>query len=505
MHDNHGHPYSPQPTGIAWWLSEADGHIHAGRLAAAASIYERVLHHLPDDPDVHHTLGLVYLEQGCLEPALFHIGRSIELNASKAVVYRSMGDALRAAGQLPLAIRAYEKARALSPDYNDALLNLGIAFHELGMNARAEEAFQKILLLAPDHIQALNNLGKVNHDGGRPDLAMRYYDRCIDLQPDYAEARFNRAALLLALEDYEKGWREYEWRFRRTCTANVYPHRLRTRRWQGEDFGGRRLLVHCEQGMGDVLQFFRFLPMVKHRGGTVILEAHEPLLPLLKTQAGIDEIVGFDPKIPPTVRHDLHIPLLSLPGIFHTGADSIPNILSYIEVHGGRDCPWPSNLKKGRTNIGLVWAASALDPRRNLPIEKCGAWFKDPRLHFVSLQVGEPTGRIQGLKNAASPITILGADLRNFLDTAHAMAELDLVISVDTAAAHLAGAMGKPLWILLPYTADWRWPLKRKNCPWYPRAELFRQARQGDWDEVIAQVALALGRLTSGALPGPAP
>jgi tetratricopeptide (TPR) repeat protein len=378
-------------------------------------------------------------------------------------------------------------------------LNLGITFHELCIFEQAARTFREIILLEPDHLQALNNLGKVNHDWGRPDQARLYYDRCVDLQPGYAAARFNRAVLLLALEDYEMGWQEYEWRFRRSCSAAVYPHRLPSPRWQGENFHGRRLLVHCEQGMGDVLQFIRYLPMVKQKGGTLILEVHEPLLPLLKNQSGIDEIVGFNPGLPPAVRHDLHVPLLSLPKVFHTAAGSIPNTLPYIEVHGDRACPGPEGLRRDRINIGLVWGASALDPRRNVPIANCSAWFRDPRFRFVSLQVGELSDQIHELKDTVAPITLLGKYLRNFQDTADAMADLDLVISVDTAAAHLAGAMGKPLWVLLPYTADWRWPLHRTNCPWYPQAKIFRQSKPGDWDGVIEQVSLALDRWPAGA------
>ena len=480
------------------YLSDmARASIDAGRLDSAASIYEQLVRMAPADPGVRHTLGLVYFEQGLTDKALYQIGRSIELDASNAVAYRSMADALNASREFPLAIRAYEKAYALDPQNTDALLNMGSVFHALDMLDRARDTFLKIISQAPDHRQTLNNLGKVYHDAGQLRSALACYDRCLALNPDYAEARFNRAALLLALGDFDRGWQEYEWRFKRSGAAKVYPHRLHMPRWRGESYRGRRLLVHCEQGMGDVLQFVRYLPSVKERGGQLILEAHAPLVPLLETLPWIDELISFNEKRPPDTPYDLQTPLLSLPGIFDTRPDTIPEKIPYIQIDPEAGNTWKNHLKADGVNIGLVWTSSDLNPKRNLPIHKCTSWFQDPGLKFIGLQKGSGSGQLLSQKTNTSSITELGPLLNNFHDTAAAMLNLDLVISVDTAAAHLAGALGKRLWLLLPYSADWRWPLDGGDSPWYPGVKIFRQSRAGDWDMVIHLVAEELQKLSA--------
>lgn len=489
---NHVHP-SPSKDAQAL-LDDARGHVDAGRWAAAVSCYEQAMAQLPEHPDIHHTLGLVHLETGRFDDALYHIGRSIELNPHNAVAYRSMGDALRAAGQNAMAIRSYEKACVLAPDSLDAILNLGNLFHDLNLFERAETCFKQIAAIVPGHRQALNNLGKVNQDMGRLDRALSFYDQCLALHPLHADAHFNRATLLLSMGDYRKGWDAYEWRFKRSGAAMVYPHRLDSPRWQGEDFKDRCLLVHCEQGMGDVLQFMRFLPMVRERGGKVVVEAHPPLVPLLDLQPYVDRVIAFDPHQPPRIRHDLHIPMLSLPNVLRGHLQGIPSPIPYIRVDPRDADPWQRSLEENCINIGLVWAASATNPKRNLPIDSCGAWFQHPHIHFVGLQKDVVSDQIRPLQRIGAPLTLLDHRLTSFKDTADAMAGLDLVISVDTAAAHLAGAMGKPLWVLLPFNADWRWPLDGKPSEWYPDAKIVRQSLPGNWDQVISSVSGMLQR-----------
>jgi tetratricopeptide (TPR) repeat protein len=482
----HTHHHTPSPVHVL--LEEAKAHIDAGRLEAAVSIYEHVVAQVPDNPDLHHTLGLVHLEAGRYDQAVHHIGRGLELNPSNAAAYRSMGDALGACQQYALAVRAYEKSCTLDPGNTDALLNLGNLYHGLDLFDRAEAIFEKMVTRTPGHMQGLNNLGKVNHDLGRLQRALVFYDRCLALYPGYAEAQFNRAALLLAMGDYQRGWEAYEWRFKRRSAANVYPHRLTTPRWHGDGYKNRRLLVHCEQGMGDMLQFVRYLPLVKQRGGTLLLEVHEPLVPLFNRQPWVDEVTAFNEKHPPAIPHDLHIPLLSLPNVLQTGSHTIPHAIPYIETNAQHPNHWTQHIKDDHLNIGLVWASSDINPKRNLPLEKCRAWFQNPKLHFISLQKGKAARQIIPLQSHAPPISVLGQHLHNFLDTARLMEGLDLIISVDTAPLHLAGGMGKPLWALLPFNADWRWPVGEEISPWYPHAEIFRQSSPGNWDDVIAAI-----------------
>ncbi len=477
-------------------LNAAKNHIDAGHVEAAKPIYEQVAILAPDNPDAHHTLGLVCFELGQYDQAVKFIGRSLELNPLNDVAYRSMGDALAAIKQYPLAIRAYEKAITLNPNNSNAFLNLGNLFHELDMFAHAEQAYMRILAFTPEHKQALNNLGKLFHDTGRFDDALDCYDRCLSRHPQHAEARFNRAALLLAMGEYEQGWQAYEWRFRRQSAANVYPHHLSTPRWQGEGFQGRRLLVHCEQGMGDVLQFLRYLPLVKSRGGEVVMEVHAPLVSLIERQRVVDMVVAFNPEKPPSVFHDLHVPLLSLPALFGTRVNTVPTPIPYIRTGCAGADPWEQFIRPNRTNIGLVWAASDTNPKRNLPLDRCGSWFQNPNLHFLSLQLGSASDQIVPMQEKGSSVSMVGDRLDCFLDTARAMAYLDLMISVDTAALHLAGAMGKPLWALLPFSADWRWSHgENGSSVWYPHARIYRQSEPGQWHDVITSVAKGLADL----------
>ena len=476
---------------LASMLSEAENLVAAGDLEAAARIYEHVMSFSPDEPQLHHVLGLVYLEQGRTNAAISHIDRSTHLNPSNADSYRSLGDAYKAAAKPDAAIRAYEKALSLSPADVDVWINLGTAFNDFGSVDRAMTAFQEALRINPENPRVLNNIGKLYQDMVQPDRALAYYDKSISIKPDYAEARFNRAVTLLTLGDFARGWPEYEWRFKRGNARNVYPHNLGTSRWKGETYAGRRLLVHCEQGMGDVLQFARFLPMVKNLGGTLILEVQAPLLPLFETMECIDHLVPFSATTAPSISHDIHIPLLSLPAVFQTTADTIPSTIPYLQPDPRKINSWRKPPAGSKVRVGLVWSSSALNPKRNIDLDRCAPWFQIPGFDFFSLQKGPAEAQLSSFKTPP-PVMPLGPRLNNFGDTAAAMANLDLIISVDTAVAHLAGAMGKPLWVLLPHDADWRWPHHVTRNPWYPTARLFRQDRSVGWDIVLSDINTAL-------------
>jgi len=246
--------------------------------------------------------------------------------------------------------------------------------------------------------------------------------------------------------------------------------------------------------MGDMLQFARYLPRVKQLGGTLILEAHPPLLPLLAAMQWADELLAFHPERPPTVPHDFHIPLLSLPNVFSTTTDSIPYTFPYLGCDKSDRVKWRDRIPAGKIAIGLVWESSALNPRRNCPLKRCGAWFQIPGIQFYGLQTGAAAAHLR-LIPAAGAVISLGEDFRSFSDTAAAISNLDLLISVDTATAHLAGAMGKPVWVLLPKSPDWRWPPGFPDSLWYAGARLFRQTETGNWDSLIAEVTRALEQL----------
>jgi spore maturation protein CgeB len=293
---------------------------------------------------------------------------------------------------------------------------------------------------------------------------------------------------LLTLGNYQQGWAEYEWRFRRRNANSVYPYQLKSPRWQGESFKGRRLLVYCEQGLGDVLQFARYLPIVKQLGGTLILEVQRSLLPLLQSMDCVDTLITFNAQRAPSISHDWHIPLLSLAGMFNTTAENMPDKVPYLHAVANHSAWWRRKMAAADYKIGLVWATSGLDSKRNIPLRECYSWFNIPGVRFFSLQKGASIHQLA----PDLDITDLGNQLSDFRDTAAVVGNLDLVISVDTAVAHLAGAMGKPVWVLLPLGADWRWPPNGSTTPWYPTATLYRQDQPGTWRKVQTDVYEAL-------------
>ncbi len=477
----------------------AEHHIHAGRLDLATQAYEKMLDQKPGDADIHHILGLVHAERTRWHAALQEIQKAIALNPNKAVFFRSLGDVSLALENYAEALNAYARALQLQPDDVDALLNMGNLCHKTGNSKQALQCYTHIIKIHPDYHKALNNIGKVYFDEGDAKSALTYYNMALRQAPNYAEARFNRAVASLLSGDYTQGWPDYEWRHRRSNAHEVYPHKLSSERWQGQKYKGQTLLVHCEQGMGDTLQFARYLPMVKARGGKLFFEVQPDLLPLFKNLAHIDGMLQFNARRAPDIAHHYHIPLLSLPLIFNTNLSTIPAEVPYLHADSPKIAYWRHIMKNAGRNlkVGIVWASSALDPKRNCPLEACAPWFHIPGVQFYSIQKG-PAARELHSRFGRLPITDLGDRLDDFDDTAGVIANLDVIVSVDTAVAHLAGAMGKPLLVMLPFVADWRWLTGCSESPWYPTARLIRQQSRADWNSVVNEVGRILKEKTLG-------
>ncbi len=477
-------------------LRQAEEDIRQGRLADAEKRYRNLLKQIPDDSRLHLTLGLLYLEQKEYHAAKTQIERAIGLDPDNPNAFSGLGDVLAADGNLDAAIEAYEKACDLNPMHVQALLGLGNALQQTDRYEDALASYGKVLKIEPYHPRALNNIGKTFYDLGLLENAIHYYASALERIPDYAEAHFNRSVARIALGDFAGGWKEYEWRFKRSMSHEVYPHHLPTPRWQGENYERRKLLVHCEQGFGDVLQFARYLPEVKKRGGQLIFQVHPPLLPLMESLPCVDALVPLDLEKPPSVRHDLHVPLLSIPHVLGTTPETIPNRFPYLTPDPRKIRYFRNQLTEAGLRVGLVWASSPLNHRRNFPIVRAQDWFRIPGITYYSLQLGPEADHLRSL-DPETPIRELGAQLTDFGETAALVANLDLVISVDTAIAHLAGALGKPLWMLLPHMTDWRWPTHLPRSPWYPDARIFRQFRLDSWDNVAGEVSRALAELTA--------
>lgn len=400
-------------------------------------------------------------------------------------------------GEWHESIAAATRALALQPGHPEALANRGAALRMLGRLDEALADYDRALDGAPRSAEAHNNRGVALAAMNRHREAIAAYTRALELRPGYDRACFNRAMSRLVLGDLEEGWRDHEARWTGSemhSGSRVLPGR----EWDGrESLQGKKLLVYAEQGLGDAIQFARYATLAQGAGARVILEVHAPLVELLKDIDGVHDALPLGSALPP---FDLHCPLMSLPRVFGTRLDSIPAQMPYLRSPPEAVDAWRARLGHGRgRRIGLAWSGSRTlrnDANRSIALERLA-----PLVHGADVVVAVQTDIRDGDRAAVSALGIrdFARELRDFRDTAALVGALDLVISVDTAAAHLAGALGKPVWVLLPFSPDWRWLLERPDSPWYPTARLFRQPRIGDWDSVIQEVAEALGSRYPGA------
>jgi tetratricopeptide (TPR) repeat protein len=366
---------------------------------------------------------------------------------------------------------------------------MGNALKDLGEYAEAIENYKQAVLLKPDYAEAYNNLGVALKDYGRCTEAIENYERAIQLNPDYTEAHWNRSLALLLSGRLAEGWKEYQRQYNRLNTIS-YPYHYEQPYWDGASFAGKKLLVIYQQGLGDNIQFVRYLPMVKARGGTVIYETKKSLVGLFEGFEGIDELVEAAPDCKPAVSFDFYVSLLDLPRIFGTTLKTIPSQVPYLYPDSAKAESWRDRIVRDNLTVGIAWAggpAHRNDHNRSLALEVFAPLAKIDGMRLYGLQKGRGAEEAAHLPEDMA-VTNLGEQFEDFADTAAVIENLDLVISVDTAVLHLAGAMGKPVWALLPFAPDWRWMLKHPDSPWYPAMRLFRQKKPGDWHELIDRV-----------------
>ena len=407
-----------------------------------------------------------------------------------AAAQENLGVARQAMGDSEGAEAAYRAAIAIEPRKANPHFNLGTLLGAALRTEDAVECYRAAVERDPSHASALNNLGIALCDLGRYDEAQAAITRAIAAKPDHAAAHMQLGVLRLLRGGYPSGWSSYEWRWRTgpfLHEARRYPQPL----WDGTPLDGKRILLHAEQGVGDTIQFLRYVPLVARLGGAVVLEVHDALLPLAQELEGVAEFVARGTNPLPAV--DCRAPLMSLGRLFRTTIDSVPAEVPYL--HPPTDAP-PPDLPPapGQRRIGLVWAGNPrhrTDARRSLPPGLLASLRRVSGLRFVSLQRDRPAGETAALARSL-PLDDTAPLLTDFGATARIVDDLDLVVAADTAVAHLAGAMGKPVWILLPYAPDWRWLLDRPDSPWYPTARLFRQSAPGAWPPVVAAVERAL-------------
>ena len=465
--------------------------------------YRAALALAPEYPDAWCNLGLVVLHEGRAAEAVHCERQALRLDPDHVEALNNLGIALHALNGLSEAENHFRAVLRLVPDHANATLNLGVIRQSLGHLEEAEALYRRARTLGADEARVCNNLALALAELGRLEAAETVCRDAVAARPDYAEAMLNLGMILLMQFRLEEGWKWYEarWRVPPLLTLAQLPAETR---WTGAaPIAGKTILLMAEQGFGDVLQFCRYAPMVARLGARVILAVPATLSRLMGSLQGVDQVVSQEDMLP---AFDLHCPLMSLPMAFATTENSIPAQVPYLAADSDAIAAWnaivpsPSGAEAGASGlrIGLVWAgarrteqphATAIDRRRSMLLAQMAPLGAVPGNVFVSLQLG-PAG-VQ-VETAPFPLLDVASRLTDFAETAALASTLDLIITVDTAVAHLAGALGKPVWLLSRHDACWRWGRDRADSPWYPTMRLFRQTGPGDWAGVMQRVAEAL-------------
>jgi len=456
---------------------------YQGRLEESRELLERASVIFPDSADVQNSLGNTLNALGRTEEAVAAYRRAAELRADFPEAYLNLANSLKALGRYEEAAGAYRRATALRSDYAEAHTNLGVVLDRLH---RLEEALASFLAAAEfdgGTRLSFDNVGLALSALNRHEEALLFFERARAAEPEAAEPVFHAGIARLAMGDFERGWRDYEARLRmpgRRVTSE-FPQPA----WDGKgDIAGKTILLHAEQGLGDTILFSRYLPEVVKTGARVVVEVQKPLAGLMSGMAGVAQVVTPGEGVP---AFDVHASFGSLPGIFGTTVATIPGREGYFRV---------PKAAGGGGMIGVCWAGNpkyALDYRRSVPLEIFSRLFGVEGARFVSLQKDLRTGDERILPGVGNLDLALIQTVEGLADTAALLARMDLVITVDTVIAHLAGALGRPVWVLLPFSAYWVWGRAREDCDWYARTRLFRQEKAGDWEAVLKQVCFRLG------------
>jgi FkbM family methyltransferase len=482
----------------------ADAHFHLGKLFEkkdnadeAIACFKRAIACNPDHADAHFLLGILLEKKGSLDAAIASFERAAASRPDDAGAHFCRGYALKTKGNIDEAIIAYRAAIANKPNWALPHVVLGCALGDKGELDNAAAAYQRALQIAPNDAITHSNLAFTLISKGEVDAAIQRYRHAIAIDPNASHAHFGLSLALLQKGDFREGWNEYEWRWR-GAIEQVKPREMPRPQWQGEDLSGKTLLLHCEQGLGDTIQFVRLIPWLRARGAKVILEAPVPLVSLLRMACIADLVVPAGTKVLPNFH--FHLPLLSVPVMMRLQEAGIPAEVPYLAPDPLAVERWRAELAGTlKLKVGIAWAGSPRhrgDRKRSMALEQLQPLLQLPGIRWFSLQVGDRAADLASLP--AGTVTDLSPRLTDFADTASVLASLDLVLTVDTSVGHLAGALGRPTWIMVPFAADWRWLRDREDSPWYPTVRLFRQQQRGNWNELLERVAAELRAVTSG-------
>jgi tetratricopeptide (TPR) repeat protein len=472
-----------------------------GRQADAVERLREAIALQPDYPEAWYNLGNVLKELGRSDESMEALRRAVELRPLYGEALNNLGWALTERGKAAEAVSILRQSVRLRPTAAEGHNNLGLALADLGQFEEAEACYCESLRLDPGYTDAHVNLGNALKERGRTDEALSCYQMALWLKPDLASARYNRSFALLQAGRWKEAWPEYEWRWRRGSSPARHTEKPR---WDGAVLSGRTILLWCEQGLGDAIQFVRYAALVKEKGGRVVLECPAQLTALLANCSGVDAVVAEGEPLPP---FDVQASLLSLPGLFGTTPDTVPGTVPYLAPEPARATLWQPRMNAiSGFRVGIMWQGNRFyrgDRTRSFPLRELAPLAAVPGVRLVGLQKGPGADQI---RSAPFAVTEFGDELDplpgGFRDSAAVMKCLDLVVSCDSAASHLAGALGVKTWLALSTTADWRWLLEREETPWYPAHRIFRQDRFGDWKGVFERMAAELSEQVRRRMDG---
>lgn len=484
--------------------------IQQGQFEQAWGAVHEVLNADPRNAPAVQLRGLIYAQLGHLNEAVEDFRAAVALTPDDPVAHNNLGNALRPLGQWEESLAECARALALKPDYLDAQLSRANALLDLARPEEAVAGYDRLLQQTPRDPRALANRGLALRSLNRAQDAVQSFEQALAADPGNAQIRANAGQAYLAAGDLKTGFAMFEARWSTPIMASYLESRRFNRpQWLGQaPLEGRTLLLHSEQGWGDIFQFCRYAALAAEQGARVLIEVQRPAVRLMRTLKGVSEVIELGQPLPP---FDFHCPVMSLPHAFGATLETVPAEVPYLSADPAEVARWNERLgPRTRPRVGLVWSSgvrpdqpelAAANGRRNLPFDALKA-FKGLPLDFVSLQKGEPAeSEFAAFDQSAwdgPPIRNVAGDLGDWADTAALIAALDLVVTVDTAIPHLAGAMGRPVWLMNRFDPCWRWLETRADSPWYPSARLFRQPAMGDWDSVIADVRAALERVFPG-------
>jgi Flp pilus assembly protein TadD len=477
----------PKQITVAQAIEFALSHHRAGRLDEAEACYRNILSQVPNCPDALHLLGVVASQRGRLDIAIELIQRAIALQPGTCEYHFNIAGIYRSAGKFEEAIAHNRRTIELNPNMNGVYANLGLSLSEIGQLDEALKVLTKAAELTPNHAGIHLDIGNVHWKQWRHEQALACFRRAIECDPGDPGNHWSCARVLLQLGHLREGWEEFEWRlkFREMNLDRGFAQP----QWDGSDPTGKTILLHTEGGLGDALNFIRLVPLAAKRGGKIILECQPTLISLFQGIEGVNQIIARGQTLPP---FDCHLPLQGLPRILGITLENIPNQVPYLTAPKDRVENFAGRIPNdGKLRVGLVWCGTQYNEAdfRTRTLDFFHPLMKLPGIRFFSLQKG----------NASSQKPLPGvewvdfsADLEEFADTAALVKNLDLVISVDTSTAHLAGALAKPVWVLIPAQSDFRWLLDRTDSPWYPTMRLFRQRLSGDWSKAMDDMTKSL-------------